>query len=75
MPFLSVHQTAEALHCSESHVYVLLSAQLLPAVRSNRRYYITSDAVEEFVRRHTHDGIVDSSLSYVRLLKDNPDIT
>ena len=74
MKLLVVSEVARRLSCSTTQVYRLLKEEFMEEFVTGRRHFVKEESVNEFIETHTHDGFLDSSLSYARLLRDNPDM-
>ena len=70
MKLISVNDCATALGCTTMQVYRLLAAGYLHSLRSGRRHYVPADELSTFIATHQHDGMVDTSLDYARLVAD-----
>ena len=74
MELLSVNEVSQMLSCSTMQVYRLLREGYLDELTHGRRHYVTVQSVEEFIRTHRHNGHIDTSLTYAKLLKDHPEL-
>ena len=70
MNLLSVRDVSKLLNCSTTQVYRLLHEGFLSEYRNGRRHYIIAESVQEYISAHTHDGMIDASITYARLVRD-----
>lgn len=74
MKLLSVSEVSRMLSCTTMQVYRLLREGYLEELMHGRRHYVTVQSVEEFIRTHKHNGHIDTSLTFARLLKEHPEL-
>ena len=74
MNLLPVSEVARRLSCSTTQVYRLLNEGFLEEYQSGRWHFVTSQSLQRFIETHEHDGRVDVSINYARLVRDNPQL-
>lgn len=69
MEWVSVSKAAKIMNCTATQIYRLMDAGFLEGIRIDARRYVNADVLEHFIRTHQHNGQLDTSIEFAKIIK------